>query len=300
MNFCTLSDKKYLLQGLALYQSIVEHYGYHFKLYWLCLDKESFDELRRLELANIIPVSLPVLEEIDLDLIRAKNNPPSKYGNQHSQYCWALTPYFIDYLLKNFIADNDYVMYVDSDIVFYHSPILIINTVNDKSLGIHSHRGEAKYDVINNPVGEFNVGVVVIKNNETGKKAARWWKDCMINIPHRYYKIYGTCGDQKYLDLFQPLFNDVCVFDRIDCGYLAPWCYDNVKYLSDGNIEYKGKSQPVIFYHFSHFVYDIAKDQWSDSYKGEWNPCRIAEVKKYYENYFEKLKYIHSKQLAHA
>lgn len=300
MNFCTLSDKKYLLHGLALYHSLIENYAGDFKLYWLCLDKETFDELQRLELKNIIPVSLPVLEAIDFNLMRAKQNPASKYGNQHSQYCWALTPYFIDFLLQNFIETDQHLMYIDSDIVFYHSPALIIRTMQNKSIGIHSHRFESRYDVIDNPVGEFNVGVVVFKNNSIGKEAAAWWKDCMINVPNRYYSIYGTCGDQKYLDLFQPLFNDVCVFDRLDCGYLAPWCYDNVQFLHDGNIAYKGMAQPVVFYHFSHFVYDIAKNHWSDSYKGEWNPCRMPQVKRYYENYFEALKNIHSKQLCHA
>jgi len=300
MNFCTLSDKKYFLQGLALYYSIEARYKGEFKLFWLCLDKQTFDDLRHLELKNVIPVSLPVLEEIDPDLISAKKNPACLYGDQYSQYCWALTPYFTDYLLQNIIPPDQYLMYVDSDIAFYHSPQLIIDAMEGKSIGIHSHRGEAAYDVINNPVGEFNVGVVVFKNNDTGRKAAAWWKDCLINYPNRYYKIYGTCGDQKYLDLFIPLFKDVCVFDRLNCGYLAPWCFDNVRYLDDGNIVYKGKAQPVIFYHFSHFNYDLGKGQWKDSHKGEWNPCSVPQVRKYYEYYFRVLMELQQIYLSHA
>lgn len=293
MYFCTLSDKKYFIQGMVLYNSL-QKTEKDFTLYWLCMDTETYASLKTLNLDNIVAIPISWLEGNDEKLRQAKNNPPSLYGNQYSQYCWALTPYFINYVLKRYIPDNEPLMYIDSDIVFYQSPQLILNDMGQHSIGIHGHRGEAKYDTLTNPVGEFNVGVVVIRNNKIGIEASEWWKDCLLNPNNRYYKIYGTCGDQKYLDLFIPLFKDVCVFDRMNCGYLAPWCYDNVSYPEEGKIIFKGITQPVVFYHFSHFICNIGADTWSDSIKGEWNPCRIPEVKKYYEDYFENIKQLNT------
>lgn len=288
MYYCTLSDKKYLLQGLALYNSLLK-FEKNFILYWLCLDEETYDALTELKSRNIYPIMLSYLEHKDKELVKAKSNPACLYGTQYSQYCWALTPYFMNFVLKNFVEEGKPLMYIDSDIVFYHSPQLILNDIGSQSIGIHSHRGESKYD-ITNPVGEFNVGVVVIKNNEIGMQCSEWWKHCLLNPDNEYYKIYGTCGDQKYLDLFIPLFKDVCVFDRMNCGYLSPWCFDNA--TTDKKVIYKGKVQPVVFYHFSHFNYDLEKNTWSDSIQKEWNPARRPEIQQYYEEYFQLIKNI--------
>lgn len=291
MYFCTLSDKKYLLQGLALYNSISK-YVKDFRLCYLCMDDETYEFLNNSEFENIVPFNLAELEAGDPELRAAKNNPAGKYGTQYSQYCWALTPYFMDFLLRNdMVPAGDPLMYVDSDIAFYQSPQLILDAIGEKSIGIHSHRYSSKYDPITNPAGEFNVGVVVIRNNTIGSACAEWWKDCLLKPTHRYYHIYGTCGDQKYLDLFEPLFGDVCVFDRLNIGYLAPWCVDNVSY-HEGRIKYNGTMQPVVFVHFSHFNYDLTNNSWKDSKNGEWNPTRFQPVKKYYEEYFNLLKKI--------
>lgn len=314
MYFCTLSDKKYLLQGLVLYNSL-QALKNNFTLFWLCLDEETYEFLFNADYENIFPINLKDLEKQDEQLRSAKNNPPSKYGNRYSQYCWALTPYFINFLFNEFIPENKPLMYIDSDIVFYHSPKLILDCMGEKSIGIHSHQFEGKYNPLTNPTGEFNVGVVVLKNNFTGRACAEWWSDCLLKTNHRYYKIYGTCGDQKYLDLFQPLFGDVCVFDRPSSllqgegvvgkvSYLAPWCAKEEKIIFASsnprlkrrgitNISYALK-QPIVFCHFSHFNYDLDAGTWADSNNGEWNPARLPAVKKYYEEYFQMLKRINT------
>jgi hypothetical protein len=316
MYFCTLSDKKYLLQGLALYNSLAK-FSDDFRLCYLCMDDDTYNFLEKSGLENIVAFRLSDLEANDPLLRKAKNNPPSKYGNQYSQYCWALTPYFMDFLLSNdLIPEGKELMYADSDIEFYHSPQLILDAMADSSIGIHSHRYSSPYSPLTNPAGEYNVGVLALRNDLTGRSCVRWWRDCLLEPNHRYYEIYGTCGDQKYLDLFQPLFGSVCVFDtpipatlpnppkgrELECdsspfggvrggvvGYLAPWCCDNVQYMSNGNILYKGQEQHIVFCHFSHFNYDLALNTWKDSHHGEWNPTRFEVVKKLYEKYFQTI-----------
>lgn len=295
--YCTLSDKKYLLQGLVLYNSLCKH-DPDFRLIWLCLDEETYEYLSNADIDKIFPLSLAELECNDKELRQAKNNPPSKYGTQYSQYCWALTPYMMDFILRNkFVPKDEFITYIDSDICFYHSPQLILDVIGSHSIGIHSHRYASAYSPLTNPAGEFNVGVVAIRNNETGRSCAEWWKNCLLNPTHRYYEIYGTCGDQKYLDLFQPLFGDVCVFDRPapgrpGIGYLAPWCVDNVTYYDNRNIVYQGTEQKMVFCHFSHFNYDLRTEQYRDSNNGEWRPTQFRPVKQYYDEYFLQIKHL--------
>ena len=86
MKFCTIADKNYLTKALAMYQSLTDNLE-QFTLYFLCLDDETFLKLEQLELPNLYIVRLALLESLDIELRNAKNNPPSKYGTQYSQYC---------------------------------------------------------------------------------------------------------------------------------------------------------------------------------------------------------------------
>jgi hypothetical protein len=278
MHFCTTSDSNYLLKGLSLYQSIKDTHGEIFELFWLCIDDDCFNTLTRINLQGVRPISLSVLEAMDPALNQAKKNPPTKYGSQRDNYIWSLTPYFINHILEGYIKSDEYLMYCDSDICFYHDPEIINNAVLPKSIGIHTHRFGPKRTKLD--VGWYNVGVTVFRKDVAGRLASRQWRQWSLDGENGdYYEEYGTCGDQKFLELFPQLFTqDVCVFDDdVRISHRAPWCCDE-----DG--------KPVIFYHFSHFVHDIDKGTWRDSLNGEWRPSKHSHIKPYYDNYFELIK----------
>ena len=83
-----------------------------------------------------------------------------------------------------------------------------------------------------------------------------------MNPQNEYAAKYGTCGDQKYLDLFIPLFGSlhVCVFDReANIQYAAPW---NVK------------TNDLLFYHLNNrcfIVIDMKKGDFLPEYAGKMN-----------------------------
>lgn len=274
IHICTTGDINYLNKGICLLQSLVETIRTPFVLHWLCFDKETHEVVK--QSPHVIPYLLEDLEKENSELIAAKEIPAREYGNQYSQYCWCLTPYFINYILKQkVIGAGDKLLYCDNDIYFYHSPEIILDAMGAKSVAIHTQRFGGAYDD-NNPVGWYNVGVMAFKKDETGMDISEKWKGWLLNPSNEYAEKYGTCGDQKYLNLFIPLWGKekVCVFDE-DNGivHLAPWCTHNPD------------NRPVLFYHFSHFRCD--DNTWYDSLHGEWNPSREPEIKKLYEEYYQ-------------
>lgn len=279
MNFCTHCDKNYFYKAFALWKSLTEQCE-SFTLHWLCNDDDTFRQLNNLKLPNVIAYSLTELEK-DEELSKAKSNPPCKYGTQYSQYCWTLTPYFTNYILKQ-LPEGEKLIYADSDIFFYHSPKIILDIIGDKAIGIHSHGFSGAYRDCE--TGWYNVGVTVLTNNEKGREISDVWKGWLLNPNNEYYNTHGMCGDQKYLDLFPKLWHDdVCVFDDNRCNHLAPW-----------NTTIK---EPVIFFHFSHFNIDMNTGKWRDSNNGEWHPARDFAIQKYYNSYAISIKALNEKYL---
>jgi hypothetical protein len=281
MIFCTLSDQKYLSKGLALYESLSKMNS-DFKLFYLCIDEFCANYIASLNIDNLIPIPLGMLEDADPELRQAKFNPKSNYGDEYSQYCWALTPYFTNFCLINFVKDDDQIIYVDSDLYFYKSFKDILTAIGNKSIGIHTHRYTPPFREQDN--GWYNCAVVVFRRDHIGMEASGNWKHWLLHIDNQYYEKYGTCGDQKYLELFPKLYPDnVSVFDvdvKINNDYIlhsAPWCCDDIK------------GREIYWYHFSHFWID-EQGNWHDSLKGEWKPS--AYMHSYYENYATIIKKI--------
>tara|TARA_R100000008_G_C3579385_1_gene167396 strand:+ start:865 stop:1761 length:897 start_codon:yes stop_codon:yes gene_type:complete len=251
-SYCTISDINFLPYGLALHESLKEH-SPEFRLYYLCTDAESYHSLNRLAISEIIPVSLDELKKQDKLLAAAENLNPSyeaanvaaRTGNDAKkvQFFWCLTPYFTWHTLNR--PDVDEVLYIDSDIFFFGPVEQVYQETKANSIGIVRHR------INYNPaVGEYNVGIVYFRKNLKGYQCVDWWKNCLLNPNNEHYRTHGMCGDQKYLELFQPLFKDVRVID--DIGHLAPWNYMNHSYTDDSVI-WQGKEQELIYIHFSNF-----------------------------------------------
>jgi len=238
IHICTLSDKNFLLKGLALYQSLVNTCN-EFTLHYLCLDNETYFKLKELDFENIELSKLDVLEKHDLKLVECRDNEPSEYAaNKEEQFIWSLAPYFTNYIL-NTLPENEHLFYIDADICIYENLSQLLQIVGTKSVGIHSHKFSSAYND-NYKTGWFNVGIVIFKNDYFGKTISKFWKNLLLNQDNSYYEKYGTCGDQKYLELFPKIWpNQTCIFDK-EIDHLAPWNW---------NREVKNP----FFFHFSDF-----------------------------------------------
>jgi hypothetical protein len=291
--FCTLSDIRYKLLGLALLNSLKTHCKEDFELYYLCLDDEMYQLLVKQSFKNVIPIRVTDLENENADLMEFKERQqPEIGGTNNAGYCWALASYFSHYLLKNKAKE---VMYIDSDIYFYADPQIIYDEVGDKSVGIIKQR----HNLVGSIDGGYNVGIVLF-SGDVGLQVADWWKDGVIN---NKYPEYATCYDQKYLEGFIPEFGEdnICIIDKT-VGHGAPWNYRLYVYDeldSTGNIMYGNIEQTFVFNHFSRMKYesglqepraiqDFCGGNYIDHTLG-FQVFHMPQVRKLYRDYYSVL-----------
>lgn len=276
-HFCTVSDKNYLSQGLALYSSLLKG-GEAFKLHYFCIDSETFTKTSKY--SNIIPYSSG-LAEADERLLQLKKR-------DYKRYCWSLASWFTERISD--IAGE--VTYLDSDIFFHKSWHILFEEFGDKEVGIFRHR---QFPYGNNRIeGYYNVGVVHFKNTANAKNVLSWWADAVIN---NKYPNLSTCGDQKYLDAFPLLCKAGSLFVDGNIGHGAPWqwqLYDYSIFKDNGKIIWDGREQDLVFSHFSQFKADFDSNTYIPSTKHHcYTPLehyQISPLKDIYDNYFNWVK----------
>lgn len=269
LNFCTLFDSNYLSRGLAMYQSLSRHCK-DFHLYVFAFDNKAFEVLQKLNLLNTTIVSLKQFE--DEELLKVKKE------RSEIEYLWTCSSSVILYVLENYKVDN--CTYLDADIYFFNSPKVLIDEIGNNSVIVTKHRYTPKYD-FSAISGIYCVQFMLFRNDETGKKVLKWWRNTCIDSCY-IDKKSGKCGDQKYLDGWTERFSGIHVLQHLGGG-VAPWNIQQYDfYLKSTQLfgrEKKTKKEfKVIFYHFQDFKflnnnkvgiggYDTSKDVINIFYK---------------------------------
>jgi len=278
-NICTLSDYNYSDKGLALYDSLVLCSS-DFTLYYLCIDDRLYDKLLKLNLPKLVPLRIGCYRELD--------NKSSSY----MEYCWSLGSRLCSFLMKRHVLPE--ILYVDSDIVFYADVEHIFEAVKGKSVGVipHLHVPVGHY------VGGYNVGIIYFRGDDVGKECLDFWVNCVITPDGPYHKSHGTCGDQKYLELFEVKYPEAVtvIFDK--ASHVAPWNAQLYNYgqfdMARKNIIYLGKTLPLVFAHFSHFAPFYETDTYKLITHGyDLGILGIPAVVSLYADYYQRCKRAH-------
>jgi len=211
LNFITLFDKNYLSRGLALYHSLVEQCD-DFHLYILTMDLETEEYFKKENLDNKTIISLNQIESFYPELVEIKKK------RSRAEYCWTLTPYSIQYAIKNYNLES--CTYIDADIFFYSNPKVLLEEAGNNSIIITEHRYTPEYDQTKTS-GKYCVQFVFFKNDANGTEALEWWRQRCKEWCYARFED-GKFGDQKYLDDWTTRFKGVCVSRHIGCG-IAPW-----------------------------------------------------------------------------
>ena len=256
MIICTLSNNRYLLQGLALFHSIKKYYYNNLKFYYLCLDDYTYSTILDLNSKYNLDI-IPILNyEIEAKFPQIAELRLSNY----LEYCYSFSSLLPKYIFEKYNEPS--VIYIDSDTLFYEDPNMLYIEIGNKDVGIIRHRFNDRTHVS----GEYNANVIYIKNNENGNKILDWWHvSFMTKNPARL----STCGDQKFLEGFEDIIGkeNVCVIDNI--GHGAPWNYNLYQYDKfdelPKKIIWEGREQIFLFNHFSQFVYDFDYNAFSYS-----------------------------------
>ena len=249
-NFCTLFDRNYASRGLALYHSLVRVCEQPFRLTIVCMDKETHRGLSKLALPH---VRLWLVEDIgDAELLGVRNTRPRR------EFCWTVPGPLMLAMLKE-AGEGEVVTYLDADLCFFSDPKPVYDELGDKDIFIHGHRFAPRYQHYEIASGIFNVGLIAVRNAPEGMACLKHWRaQCMAVCELNPEK--GYCGDQKYLDEWPKLYENLVVAEHPGIC-LAPW---NVEAhdITEAGGQVMVDGQPLIFYHY-HQMQIISAGFWS-------------------------------------
>jgi hypothetical protein len=236
--FCTLFNRLYLPQGIALYRSLERTMGTDFILHVLCMDAFSADALDRLGLKNARIIRL---DEFEDDALRA-----ARANRTVGEYCWTCTTPLLMRVLER-QAPDEVVTYVDADIRFFSSPRAILDELGENSIFIHEHDFDPKYAHFQSVSGRFNVGVVAIRNDREGRECLERWNaqclaDCSLD------PAAGKCGDQNYLEEWPDRYRQLVISAHPGIG-LGPWNIGKHR-LAQKRDRLLVDDRPIVFYHY--------------------------------------------------
>lgn len=287
-NFCCVADFNFLNRVTALDKSL-KKYCDEYVLHLLCLDREIYENIKS---NNIRTYLIEDLLKEDSLLEKSKNNNPSEESlincngdtekARRLEFIWSLSAYFSWYCLENLNIED--ILYIDSDIYFFDDWRKIYKNIKEKdSVGLVEHR--CPYNPKN---GKYNVGIVYFKNNFDGYKCATSWKNWLLLEANEFKKTHGSCGDQKYLELFPQLFQNVFVFDNF-IGHLAPWNLEYHQY-KDNKIIWNTEEQDLVYFHFSNFFPDFKNNTYIPAPRHGIIKLQNQFLKKIYDEYFQAMK----------
>ncbi len=242
MHFCTLFDSNYISKGLALYLSI-EQNTKDFVLYVMAMDRKCQDILKIIGLERVVVDCIEDIADPELD--------EAKANRSRAEFCWTCGSYSTDFFLQKYELSD--ITYLDSDLMFFCSPQVVFDELERKKTSI----GLAPHFTNNSLFGRYCVHFVFFKNDDDGRSCVRWWKkECLMWC---YSKLKGgKYGDQKYLDYFSEMFNNVHSIENRGAG-IAYWNMNSYKY-ADNHLTYKKQEWPIVFFHYSGIIVSVEKD----------------------------------------
>ncbi len=237
INFCTLFDRNYLFKGLALLDSLMRT-GSSFRLWILCCDDIVLTVLRKMDLKNVVLISLREFEDEELLKIKQTRSPV--------EYYWTCTPSLPLFVL-NREPGLDMITYIDADLYFYSDPKVLFGEFGGHSIGVIEHKYSPDYQKREKTSGRYNVEFLVFRNDANALECLKWWRE-RCNEWCFFKHEDGKFGDQKYLDEWEGRFKGFYVLQHKGAG-VAPWNVRNYAVRNtDGTVTIDG--QELVFYHF--------------------------------------------------
>ncbi|MEP7288287.1 MAG: glycosyl transferase [Chloroflexota bacterium] len=238
--YCTYFDSGYLLRGLTLYRSLLEHSQRDFVLWVLCFDDYSYEVISRLDQANLRAVRLQDFEHGDEPLLQAKQN------RSRVEYFFTCTPSWPLYLLDHH-NEIGIITYLDADLYFFSDLQPVFAEIKNYSALIipHGFPPELKHLEIH---GIFNVGLLMFRNDNSGREILTHWREQCLDWCGDYPD-NNRFADQKYLDEWPAKYKTVVVSANIGAN-LAPWNWMNYREITRHDGKIWVEETALIFYHY--------------------------------------------------
>ena len=209
-NYVTLFDSSYILQGLALHDSLSLQSS-NFKLWIVCLDDECFHILQRCNLANVVLLNLNNILTNDLQEIRK--------ARKQNEFCWTLTPFCIEWIFR-FCDECTQVTYLDADLYFFKDPKSLLRDFHSSThdVLITEHAYAPNYDQ-SDTAGKYCVQFLTFKRSSLD--ILQWWKASCIKWCYDRHE-NGLFGDQRYFEYLPSIWSSR-MLALSDSRFQAPW-----------------------------------------------------------------------------
>lgn len=241
MNFCTLFDSYYIHKGIALYLSL-ERVTKDFHLYVMAFDRESYEKLKSIGFDKMTVELLDDFETPELLAVKPTRNK--------AEYCWTCGPSVIHHFMTKYRLPD--LTYLDADLFFLSDPKVVFEEIGAASVAI------TEQYIDYSEGGKYCVQFMFFRNDKEGIACLEWWRDRCIEWCYSRYED-GKFGDQKYLERFEALFNNVYVVKNRGVG-IAPWNIHLYSY-SDDYVSYRGSKYPYVFFHMHATKVKIEKNR---------------------------------------
>lgn len=237
--YCTYFDHNYLRKGLALYLSLRrQSRPERAVLAVLALSERCEQILTRLALPDLVILPVAQLEQQHPRLLQARANRSTV------EYYFTLSPWLVRAALEA-VPEARRATYLDSDLVFLHSPAPLWQEIGDAPIVMVEHRFTPGY-VDKVAYGRFNVGWNSFDRSPVAQQALHWWAESCL--AWCYDRIEGEkFADQGYLTEMHRRFPGVHVL-----GYpgvnLAEYNLDRYRLSLDASGAH-ADGLPVVYWH---------------------------------------------------
>ena len=234
--FCTIFDKKYLYQGVALYNSLKRFAG-DFKLYTLCMDTTAYATMMKIRAVDLIPIN--IVELINPETL------PVRERTTDGQFCWVCQPLICQFILDKFHVDM--VTYLEADSLFFSNPEVLFEELGEDSVLISPHNYSSQFD---NSVlaGKFCTQFNTFRNNEAAREVLNFWKFWCFKYDRNMPSFYPG---QICLDYWPELFNSVRIITNLGAG-VAPWNIQRFRFEIINSVPHVD-TLPIVFYHYHQY-----------------------------------------------
>lgn len=266
-SYCTLFDKNYLYQGVALYNSLKRVAG-EFELYVLCMDRIAYNMMTQIKSDNLHVISVDDLLTTELSVVRERTT--------HGQFCWVCQPIICQFVLDKFGVDM--VTYLEADSMFFSDPEVLFAELGNKSVSLVPHNYSPGFDQTEN-AGKFCVQFNAFRNDNCARSVLSYWKDsCFL-----YDKIKQLAPGQTTLDNWPEKFDCVQIINNRGAG-VAPWNIQHGKLNMIDSVPYVD-GVPVVFYHYHEYGRYV-----NGSHELGHYPLTRAVVDNFYADYVSEIR----------
>jgi len=260
-HYVTCFDHRFLLQGLALHESLRRHHPGSF-LWVLALDDAVATQLRQLRRSRLAVLPLPSVESPRLKA--------AKKNRSWAEYIYTLTPFTFD-LVFGEDASVRRLTYVDADLCFFRNPAGLFGDLERQGGGIlvTEHGYAPEHRALEREFGRFCVQfLTVTRDPDCLGVIRRWQMQCLESCSTASIHRSQVYGDQKYLDDWPETHRGVVRIAAQARELLGPWNVDHHQRRA------ARKYWPV-FYHFHSFR--IFRPDWVQLCTG-YNPRRADHL----------------------